>query len=203
MAQSSSLASIIAAACNAAKVETINGLPAMPVSGDVGVGFFCVPDSVDDLAFLQNVNEKARGFTLVAVLRAAMQKAQGKLKAFDKKNKDASTEARLQVAQSTFAGAINGSADMDFQESGAITGEALRMFKAELQPQVAANRPAPLVTDDAFMDTVLADIAKNRKADYDAKVASLVAKVSEARTYVVSRKGEKEVASVNTSALTF
>lgn len=200
----SNLASIVAAAAKDAKIEMIGNLPTMPVSGDVGLGFFCVPGAINDLHFLTEVPDKARGFILQTVLRGAMQRAQAGLKAFDAKNKDATVEQRRDAAQKAFADALNGSADYQFNESNTLHNEALRLFKSELLPQVAASRPAPLVTDDAFMtDVVLPDLEKNRKDAYDAKVNALKASIAESRTYTPSRKGKTEGVSVNTATLNF
>lgn len=197
-----SVGDVVAAACKVAKIDTINGLPAMPVSGDVGNGFLCVPASVDDLAWITVVPAAARPFIVSAALRAAMQRGQAALKAFDKKNKDAADSERMAKAQTAFAASLAGTDAPAWQESSVIVDEAVRRFKGELQPKVAAGRPGQ-VTDDAFMDAVLADIKKNRIDAYNTKVQALMNVVGTERTYAVSRKGQVDAPSIDTSALDF
>lgn len=198
--ETQSVGDVVAAACKVAKIDTINGLPAMPVSGDVGNGFLCVPASVDDLAWVTGVPDAARPFILSAALRAAMQRGQAALKAFDKKNKDAADSVRIEKAQTAFTASLAGTDAPAWQESSVILDEALRRFKGELQPKVAAGRPGQ-VTDDAFMDAVLADIKKNRADAYNAKVEALSNAVRSERIYSVSRKGQTDAPSIDTSAL--
>lgn len=199
--QGNQIAKIVTDVCGIAKIDTINDLPAIAVSGDVGSGFFCVPSSVDDLAWLSHVPVAGRANVLTGALRAAMQKAQAALKAYDKKNKDASDSDRLNAAQTAFAGFLNGSVASTFNDSSMIKAEAERQFVAAKVKPWAESKGKP--TDSDSLEVYRAAIEKDNAASYKTAMDSLIASVTESRTYAVSRKNSVDGAKVETSDFAF
>jgi hypothetical protein len=185
--QTNAIAKIVYDTCVTAKLDMINGLPAVAVSGDVGCGFFCVPASVDDLGWLQHVAAAARPNALCAVLRYAMQKAQAALKAYDKKNKEAKDNDRLNVAQTAFAGALNGAVASTFNDGSMILSEVKRQF-CETKVKAWATSKGKN-TDPESLEVYRAAIEKDNAANYKAAIDALTATVVDARTYAVARKG--------------
>jgi len=186
-------AAIIGETATAAKVERIGNLPCIAVSGDVGCGFFCVPAKLEDLAWLEHAESKARAGLLLGAMRMAMQKAQGALKAYDKKNKITNetasnhTAARLKVAQDTFAGALNGSLEASYQDGGMVSKEAERQFIAtKVLPWAVSKGKA---TDTDSLENFRKAIAASNEAEYKKAIESLTGEIVKARTYEVSRKG--------------
>jgi hypothetical protein len=195
----SNLAKIVADTCAAAKIDMIGGLPAWPVAGDVGVGFICTPASLDDLAWLAHVAEPVRPSALSFFGRGSMQKAQNSLKAYDKKNKSANDNARQNEAQTAFAGTFNGATESKFNDSSTIRDEAVRQFVSTKVKAYAASKG--MDTDEKTLETLRKDIeTKPKTAEaYKASIAALVDSVSQARTYVVSRKNAVDGVEIDTS----
>lgn len=181
------LPKLIADVCATAKIDMINDLPAIPVSGDVGNGYFCVPASHDDLKFLADVPVAGRANVLSFVLRGAMQKAQAALKAYDKKNKDADDTARLNAAQTAFAGALNGAVASQYNDGSMIKTEATRQFITAKVLPWATSKGKPTDTDS--LEVYRAAIEKDNAAAYKTAMDSLTDSVKETRTYAVNRKG--------------
>jgi hypothetical protein len=191
------IAKIVADVCAVAKIDTINDLPAMPVSGDVGNGYFCVPASVDDLSWLSHVPAAGRANVLSFALRGAMQKAQAALKAYDKKHKDASDNDRMNAAQTAFAGALNGAVESSFNDSSLIRSEAVRLFTDTKVKPYAVSKGLP--TDADALAKVRESIEKSNGATYKASIDTLIAGVRESRTYAVSRKTSVDGVAIDTS----
>jgi hypothetical protein len=191
------IAKIVADVCAVAKIDTINDLPAMPVSGDVGNGYFCVPASVDDLSWLSHVPAAGRANVLSFALRGAMQKAQAALKAFDKKHKDATDGDRMNAAQTAFAGALNGAVESSFNDSSLIRSEAVRLFTDTKVKPYAVSKGLP--TDADALAKVRESIEKSNGATYKASIDTLISAVRESRTYAVSRKTSVDGVAIDTS----
>jgi hypothetical protein len=193
----SNIAKIVLDTCIVAKIDTINDLPAMPVSGDVGNGYFCIPASVDDLAWLSHVPTTGRANVLSFALRGAMQKAQAALKAYDKKNKDAKDADRMNAAQTAFAGALNGAVESSFNDSSLIRSEAVRVFMDTKVKPYAESKGLP--TDVDALNKVRESIEKSNAANYKTSIDTLIASVRESRTYAVSRKTSVDGVAIDTS----
>ena len=177
-----------------AKCDVINGLPAVVVSGDIGRGLICTPASLADIHYIVDaVPAKARAQTLMAVLRAAMQKGQAAVKSYDKKNK--LTEAnvadhkakRLEAAQTAFAGAINGSVESTFNDGSAVLDEAKRQFIATKVLPYA--KQAGKDTSAENLEVLRADIEKNHGESYAKAIKALCESIAADRTVFVARKG--------------
>lgn len=193
---------IIADVCTIAKIGTIDSLPTWPVSGDVGEhGYLVTPASHEDLAFLAHVAPAARAPVLVNHGRGAMQKAQAALKAFDKKNANATDEQRMAVAQKAFAEAFNGSAETSYQDGNAMQTEANRIIiDSQVKPWLAGQGKP---TDNAdVLEAARASLEKSMGDGYREMNEWALAKVAAARTYVVQRKGT-EVTKVDVSGFKF
>lgn len=194
--------------CLASKTDMIGSLPCAAVSGDKGNGFFCTPDSLADIAYLEHIeNERARANNLAGVMRFAMQKAQAALKADDKKNKITDENAgehsarRLAVAQTAFAGAISGKTESSFNDSSILRAEATRMFIAnKVLPWAKAQGKD---TSDSALDQYRAAIEKDNAAAYPGWIESLMGEVAKSRTYVVNRKGAVDGVKVETATFNF
>lgn len=207
------VAEIIRDACVAANIEMIDGLPAMPVSGDVGdVGHFCSP-KLEQLGFLAHVAPAARGTVLSLLMRGVMQAGQNGLKSWEKKNKDASVGDHGAAAQAAFASVLDGTvSDDDDDEDGdgkkrgtrrvTLAGEARKNFVAVKCHAYAVKKG--LSTSDASLEEIRADIETNQSAAYKKAIDAEIANIATARTYKIARKGKATAkASVDTGDFEF
>lgn len=208
MAQShDNIVKIVADTAATAKVDLIGDVPCIAVSGDVGCGFFCTPASIDDLAWLGHAAPASRAGLLLGAMRMAMQKAQGALKAHDKKNKITNDNAaektaeRLAVAQKTFAGALNGTLETSYQDGSMVVKEAERQFiESKVRPWAVSKGKN---TDPDSLDNFRKAIAASNESSYKKAIEELTAKIVESRTYEVSRKGGSTVSKDETGDFSF